>query len=89
MQLVRLTDHANSGTSGFGLQPLQNDTILRLRWFEKKNGADLEGVVKSICEREKELRPVDFVRDVVKNLSFDWSPPKRRWIGYVRKAEKV
>lgn len=87
MQLVKLADHAISGTSGFGLQPLQNDKLLRLRWLEKKNGADLEGVVKAICEREKELRPVDFVKEGLKNLSFDWSPPKRRWIAYVRKTE--
>jgi hypothetical protein len=87
IQLVKFADHAIPGTSILNSQLLRNNTHRRLGWLEKKNGADLENIVEAICEREKELRPVDFAKDVVKNLSFDWSPPKRHWIAYVRKAE--
>jgi hypothetical protein len=87
MQLVKLTDHAILGPSSFGLQSLQNDTLSRVEWLEKKNETDLEGIVKTVCEREKELNPVDFMKDVEKRLSFEWVPPRRLWIEYVKKAE--
>lgn len=63
--------------------PWQDMSPAREKWLRMKN----EGVVEllnSICEREKELRKVDFMEGVYSKIGFHWWPPSagRHWIAY-------
>ncbi|KAH7130594.1 hypothetical protein B0J11DRAFT_523521 [Dendryphion nanum] len=58
-------------------------TLARVAWLDRRN-ARLNEVVDDICTREKNLRKVDYFKDVHSKISFDWSTPfaGRHWIAY-------
>lgn len=84
MQIMKL-ETKYGPNSALGIPNILNNIPMRLQWYKRKNDiAHLEEVVKGICEREEELKPVDFVKDLDKKLAFDWCPPflNRLWIAY-------